>query len=271
MLGEIFSAVGNMFGMASENKWANKNLDFQKDAAQKAIQWRVKDAQAAGIHPLYAMGNPGVGGSPVSNDAGVFASQMGQDLGRAAASMMTRKERQRAAATAATREAIQFDQDTQRRELENQYLRAQIAKLSNDQVPPAAPDGAGLGVQDSGAPVGAVTPRPSQPIVGSRDSAARQPGAITDVQFFRRMDGGIGITYSEEMKDRAEDDLVEQGLWMWRNRGLPFISGRAPPVGPSTRDFPLPGRLMWRWDGSRQAYFPYNPATNRWADGRRIN
>lgn len=266
LFGDIFEGIGNAFGLASQDKWANKNLDFQKDVAQKGIQWRVKDAKAAGIHPLYALGNPGISATPVYNDAASYMSNLGQNINRAVTAGMSAGQRKREAALAAQRASIEFDQDTQRRELENQLLRVQIAKLDASQVPPPAPtDQTGSTV---GARIGTVIPRASEPIVGSVGDPARQPGAITDVQYYRRSDGGIGVIASDEMKQRMEDSFVEEGLWNWRNRIVPFISGdlRGPGPGPSTRDFPLPGRQMWRWDRRRQGYFPYNPATNSWVE-----
>lgn len=261
--GDVFDAAANLWGASKADSNAGKNRDLQVAAAKKSIQWRVADAKAAGVHPLYALGNPGISISPVSNDAPAYLSAMGQNISRAVSAGLSGPERRREAEKAALRADIEFDQNSQRRELENQLLRAEIAKLDGSQVGPPAPVPG-----DSGAPVGAVVPRPSQPIVGSAGDPARQPGAITDVQYYRRSDGGIGVTYSEEMKQRTEDDLPEQFAWQWRNRFIPFVSGspRGPGPGPSTRDFPLPGRQMWRWDRRRQGYFPYNPALNRWVD-----
>jgi len=261
--GDVLEGLGNMAGVASSDKWANKNLDLQRDAAKNSIQWRVADAKKAGIHPLYALGNPGISISPVSNDAPAYMSAVGQNISRAVTAGLTAGERKREAAQAALRAGVQFDQETTRRDLENQLLRAEIAKLDRSQVGPPAPT-----VNPPGAAVGAVEPRPSQPIVGSVGEPSRQPGAITDYQYYRRGDGGIGVTYSDEMKQRSEDDLAEQFRWQWNNRIVPFISGsnRGPGPGPTTRDYPLPGRQMWRWDRRRQAYFPYNPATNRWVN-----
>lgn len=49
----INSVLGNK---AAKEDW-QRNYDAQKEFAQNSIQWRVQDAQKAGIHPLYAMGN----------------------------------------------------------------------------------------------------------------------------------------------------------------------------------------------------------------------
>lgn len=43
-----------------------ENIAYQKEFAQNGIQWRVKDAQAAGVSPLFALGASGATFSPSS-------------------------------------------------------------------------------------------------------------------------------------------------------------------------------------------------------------
>lgn len=51
------SAINSVLGdKAAKEDW-QRNYDAQKEFSQNSIQWRVQDAQKAGIHPLYAMGN----------------------------------------------------------------------------------------------------------------------------------------------------------------------------------------------------------------------
>lgn len=55
----IGAAAGLIGGRASDRsntRIANQNIAYQKEFAQQGIQWRTEDAQAAGVHPLYAMG-----------------------------------------------------------------------------------------------------------------------------------------------------------------------------------------------------------------------
>ncbi len=53
-------AGGAIIGGMQSNRAADKrqglNYEQQKEFAQNAVQWRTEDAQAAGVHPLYAMG-----------------------------------------------------------------------------------------------------------------------------------------------------------------------------------------------------------------------
>lgn len=53
-IGSIASAFGG--GGDDAKQIARRNRQMQEYTAKHAIRWRVKDAKAAGIHPLYAMG-----------------------------------------------------------------------------------------------------------------------------------------------------------------------------------------------------------------------
>jgi hypothetical protein len=48
--------IPDLLGMKSDHDANKANQQMQYDFAQKGIQWKVKDAKKAGIHPLYAMG-----------------------------------------------------------------------------------------------------------------------------------------------------------------------------------------------------------------------
>lgn len=48
----------------------NRQLHEQERFAQNGIQWRVNDAVAAGLHPLFALGSPGASFSPMPIQVG---------------------------------------------------------------------------------------------------------------------------------------------------------------------------------------------------------
>lgn len=71
-----------------------KNEELQREFAQHGVRWRVEDAKAAGLHPLYALGAQTSGFSPVTVMApedrsaefkGRAVAEAGQSLGRAVA------------------------------------------------------------------------------------------------------------------------------------------------------------------------------------------
>lgn len=70
-----------------DDTW-QKNYDAQKEFAQNSIQWRVQDAQKAGVHPLYAVGmGQAPGYTPSSsfetNSMGEAVAQAGNKFGDA--------------------------------------------------------------------------------------------------------------------------------------------------------------------------------------------
>lgn len=93
-----------------QNEIANKNFAMQEDFAKNGVRWRVADAQAAGLHPLAALGMMPTGSSPVSVMSGggpttssrgnLYRSlaNMGQNVTRAAMSTQTAEERLRSQA-----------------------------------------------------------------------------------------------------------------------------------------------------------------------------
>lgn len=98
--GPVGSAIGGIAGGLFDGKelkedqvgFANsqfdKNYAMQKEFAQHGIRWRVNDAKAAGLHPLYAIGaNPAQAtpitvGTPDFSDNGPDLSQFFQQTGQ---------------------------------------------------------------------------------------------------------------------------------------------------------------------------------------------
>lgn len=115
-----------------------ENIAQQREFAQHGIRWKVADAQAAGVHPLFALGANTTSFSPISTfqpsgDAvGPLVAQAGQNLGRAIASTSTAEERQKGLMA-----ALQLE----RAGLENDLLRSQIARTAG-QIGPPFPTGA---------------------------------------------------------------------------------------------------------------------------------
>lgn len=158
-LGPLLGAATNLFGMkmagddaddarafqasqaanneALQREFWQKNADLQREFAQSGIRWRVQDAKAAGVHPLFALSGGGASYSPqavvgsssdyVSDRSGEYLSRMGQDIGRAISATQTQTERTSDQLTALGLERAQ---------LENDLLKAQIAKTTGMIGPP---------------------------------------------------------------------------------------------------------------------------------------
>lgn len=81
MFGEILGAIGSFFNADRARKSANTARDEARIFNKTKIQTTVKDARAAGIHPLAALGSP-VAGSWASPVAPYSGDAIGEGLSR---------------------------------------------------------------------------------------------------------------------------------------------------------------------------------------------
>lgn len=124
MLGQI---LGSLIGAGANLFMANKEKETQKEFAQKGIQWKVKDAVKAGVHPLFALGANTVSYSP---------SNVGSDLSSTLESMGAGIDRARSATSEAPARGIIGKLALERAGLENDLLRAQIVSETRRSLPP---------------------------------------------------------------------------------------------------------------------------------------
>lgn len=252
-LGSALGLFGDRNAFAREQLRAQQqnafdNLQFQRDAANFGIRWKVADAEAAGIHPLYALGAPTFSPSPTTisgvsegytPDIGSGISQMGQGIGRAVAATQTNKERELSAA-----EQVLQQQAVERGGLQNDLLRAQIASLNartvaGGQVGPGFPavsnETGGLSGQ------GDFKIKPAEPVSQSPGSPATQAGPSTpEIQWVRSRDGVFA---------RPTDQNMDQSLlnpeylrFLVKNRLLGHVK---PSNYVLEREFP--GALRWNF------------------------
>lgn len=147
IIGGISNIVGGLFGKSSADK-ANEanaaahaaNIQLQKDFAQQGIRWKVDDAKAAGIHPLYALGANTVsfapqalGQVPDTSLPNAMAAA-GQDLSRAIDQTRTTPERDAAVkATALHLDGLALDNDIKRATIASSMQR--LAQQSRPPIP----------------------------------------------------------------------------------------------------------------------------------------
>lgn len=236
----------------------------QKKMAQNQIQWRVADAKKAGIHPLYALGAAPMHYSAQAGESTYFRD-MGQSIERARMANMDAQQRKAELARTAIADRMAMERHAVEMEglrLENKLTASQIARANSAQLGPPAPS---LGRQPEAGP--GVIPRPSEPIVGAVGNPARQPGVITDYQYFYNGDGTLGIVPSEEMKQRIEDNLPAEVGWFLRNNVETIFR---PPRAPDPRHYPLPaGYDHWEWDRVFQRFRPARRSSWRSQRGNR--
>lgn len=157
------SVGGALLGDDRARKIANRQMDLQREFAQMGIRWRVADAKAAGIHPLFALGASTPGYSPISTVGGSgipeLLQSMGQDLMRSQTATSSQGERDRLGEFAAQQERasdarvaqqrlldlnmINLQHDIQGKGirndnamLENELLRMQVRRALSQSGPP---------------------------------------------------------------------------------------------------------------------------------------
>lgn len=155
ILGAIAGAVGSIFGASSASKSAEKinaqNIALQKEFAQQGVRWKVDDAKAAGIHPLYALGaqthsfTPNLVGATTPDYANI-----GQNLGSAIEATRTQSEK-----AEGFQKTVQ-DLTLQKMGLENQVLATQLRLANSPGRGPGMPGGPTTAVID-GQPNSATT------------------------------------------------------------------------------------------------------------------
>lgn len=133
ILGAIGGLVGSLIDGNKAEKAAEKQAQLQREFAQNGIRWKVADAAAAGIHPLYALGANTVSYSPVS--VGTDFASVGQNLGRAIDAGRTGVEKGNAFEK--TVQALTI----QKMGLENDLLASNLRTINQPGHPPTRPGG----------------------------------------------------------------------------------------------------------------------------------
>lgn len=241
-IGDAISAGANLLGGSlSRNSTGDANANnaaMQERFARNSIRWRVEDAKAAGVSPLFALGAPAYSFAPsFVGDNGIAnaVSNMGSDISRSIHATRTAPER-----VQAQMEALALE----RGELENQLLRSQIAKM-NAQVGPPMP-GNGL-TEDV----------PLKRVIGEPGKYGDEAGNIPEVGFARTSSGGSAPVPSKDVKERIEDQLIPELLWSLRNNLMPNLpwNWSNQSMAPSKRLLPK-WADSWQWSIRNQSWFP---------------
>lgn len=232
-------------------------LDYQRQVefAQNGIQWRVSDAKAAGIHPIFALGGNTATYTPsaisYSGDTSIGSglAAAGQDIGRAIDATRSAEDRQTARLQALT---------LRRAELENDLLASQIAKLNAAPNPPMPASGnyltsdpykLSVGVDDGKG--GIVIDKPMERTISSPEKPHQEPGALPDVGFVRTPTG-LAPVPSKDAKERIEDQAIPEIMWGIRNHVLPSFGYGDPPPQSALPE----GAFRWKWSNTRQEWQP---------------
>lgn len=260
-LGIGASVLGNMMGADSAGRatddtnkinreMAERNIAQQKEFAQMGIRWKVEDAKAAGIHPLYALGanthsfSPVALGHETDNSQANMYQNMGQDMSRAIQATRTSQERELAQLQIQSLKA-----DVEGKALDNQ-IRASTLMKSSAQVGPSLPspmDSPVVSGQNPGYRV-----KHADITASTRGTPSREAGAINDFGYVRTPEG-LSIVPSSDVKNRIEDQVVPETFWAMRNS---YVTENPP----YPKDIPLPsGADRWVW-------IPLTQSWQAWSD-----
>lgn len=216
LAGAAIGAVGSLIGgkKAADNSKAvaKMNIDAQKEFAQNGIRWRVEDAKAAGIHPVYSLGASTNSFSPVGGYTGDYgisdaANTFGQGVDRAIRAKMTEDERKTLQAKQEMQEVFQLADMNMRKEesdakvlmYKSEALRNFAASqqvLKNTGLPPALPS------------VGKPKLIPGQGNAPNAPSASNMPEGDKMWQFMETSQPGVysllpGNDYSQLYEDKG--------------------------------------------------------------------
>lgn len=275
----VASLAGTAIGgiMSSNTASANRDAQFamnesniamQREFAQHGIRWKVADAQAAGVHPLFAMGasTPTFSPSqfmPVDDNTGEIVarglSSAGQDIGRAVAAGQTKTERNNGITSALALE---------RQQLENDLLRSQIVR-NLGQVGPGFPRGgsgplAGMTNDVASPALGPAKMEPTEVGTAAPGSPGLASGPYNPMVRFAVSPDGKGFQ-SFPAKGLYSDEEITSPMfldWYVRNRLLPNVdtTGRGPTAKQVAAMFP--GAVGARWSYEEQRWIPVYPGPN---------
>lgn len=272
LAGSVVGAVGSLIGgnQAKQNaqQMAQMNYEAQKEFAQNGIRWKVADAKAAGIHPLYALGASTSSFSPVAGyggDNGISDAfnSFGQGISRAAQAKMTKEEREREDArqemqdtfTLARFQQEQRYQDAQIRLIDSEIARNKVASeiaLRSVAKPPAMPGTPTLIPGQGDAPASGTKEAPYW------DKSIPTYGFVHDARGKK-----TEIVPSDPLAQRTEDKAFIE--WM------PWVKSTMADIGAKYFGREVDG--YW-WHGDDKGYLPYPPKKSsnfdavKWARSR---
>lgn len=146
-VGPAASVVTSLLG-GKESRDANEEAisraeAFQREFAQHGVRWRVEDAKAAGVHPVYALGAQLPAASPIAfaDSMGPAISEAGQNIASGIAARGTRQDRLLAQYTLAAAKAQLRESDARIGLLEAETALARNQAIAAKPFPSLGDDG----------------------------------------------------------------------------------------------------------------------------------
>lgn len=217
-VGPAIQAGASLLGGALSNS-ANKGMtrrqeQLQREFAQHGVRWRVEDAKAAGLHPLYALGaqTPSYSPTIVPDSMGPAVAEAGQNIGRAISAQQTQAEKVATGLQLKLLESQIGETDARK-----DYYRS-LAHTGNQpgtQSFPYVDDGSSVQLESSPMPQGQVTvkaPEVFQESLGQDGVVAGMPPGYRKFNM-----GGFPVYLPTSSGDPAEalESITESLPLMW--------------------------------------------------------
>lgn len=284
-LGPILSGIGSAASAFTRGpgdtsqQWSqfNQNYQNQKEFAQHGIRWKVEDAKAAGIHPLFALGGSTASYSPSTFSVGDQGGSdyglkgMGQAVDRAVAATRTSEERKLTDFQVKSQEL-----DLEGKRLDNEIRRAKLAsdaqRLSQSQIGPPMPSSMTDTGQFKIKPAEVTASDPQRPFA---EAGPNRPGLV-----YRKLPGDVLVPALPEGWNM--DDFSSPGYLasQYQTKVLPWAQqffGKEPLGKPDKKDLPQ-GAIDWefKFPGVWSPRYPdydaiidrsrHNRVVPKWAD-----
>lgn len=250
--------AGGFLGSHATREANRKNAELQREFAQNGIRWRVADAKAAGIHPLYALGANVVNASPsyVGDTSLPSAlSGMGQNVSRAIHATRTRNERLDAL------DKVQLE----RAQTELAIAKVDLASKQRalNQVGPSFPSGSEIDASLPGQG-DAVINDPFRRTRPEPDARYESVGWYPDREYLYTGTGLFPVI-PKDVSESFEQDPVGGVMWRFRNSIAPIFTRGRPP---SLNKLPK-GAIGWDYIPWRFEYVPLYPGDIPWRERAR--
>lgn len=209
LLGGVGSIIGAGINSATQSKINKENIAMQKEFAQNGIQWKVQDAQKAGIHPAVALGAQTYQASPssVAPDVGSGVSGAFKHFGSAIDSFIDDKEEERNLQLESAR------LDIEAKKLEIQKMKKgsndDLGSLNpNNYVPSLSNLSASNDVKDNksssaGSNIGSIYGVDSE--------------TLNDITIDKNRDGTFSLNYGQKRQDLYSEGFFEKFGWFLKN------------------------------------------------------
>lgn len=194
------------------------NAKQQRQFAKRGIQWRVRDAKKAGLHPLAALGANSLSFNPVvvgqgggSSGYGSPLSDLSQNLSNVESRVQNYQQREFTKELQET-QLKNAKTDAERAEVQLAMDRMELSKMTQPPLPQTEER--------------VISPTRMASHKGDRPTAA---GTMPTRQL-ADIEGGFRVVPSEPFKQVSEDQVAVELPWIWDNYIKSLLGGKPPQI-----------------------------------------